>query len=145
MADGRLTGNAPVEVDGIVIDAPGLVGEVAVDRGGGLTRGGDPRKGTTDAVPDAIREAMRRQSMRPRKTIRIEAPTEAAPPTRGIRRGAAAPPTTRAAGRPEKIRLASPEAAEEPRPGRPLARRARHHDLALSEGPEPRRPLHAGR
>ena len=54
MPGNQLTGDAPVSVDGITIDAPGLTGEVVVETGAGATR-----RGVGDQVPDQIRLAVR--------------------------------------------------------------------------------------
>ncbi len=100
MAGRSLTGDAPVEVDGILISAPGLAGDLVVEPG----RGAAPKRGARDLaapVPDAFQRAMGRQSMRARTTIRIDSPSDVTPVSREVRRGGAAP-----AGRPERIRIA---------------------------------------
>jgi pimeloyl-ACP methyl ester carboxylesterase len=74
----ELTGQAAVEVDGITVEAPGLGGNVVVERGEGATT-----RDLGDQLPAQLRRAMRRQEMRPRRTIRIRAPREAGPAARG--------------------------------------------------------------
>jgi hypothetical protein len=80
----ELTGGTAVEVDGITVEAPGLEGNVVVERGEGAAT-----RDVGDRLPAQFRRAMRRQSMRPHRTIRIQAPREAA--RRATRGGIAEP------------------------------------------------------
>ena len=68
----QLTGDAPVSVDGITIDAPGLSGEVVVETGAGADPAGCGRPG---AGPDPA--GVRRHGGRARRTIRIKSPSDA--------------------------------------------------------------------
>ena len=103
----QLSGDAPVSVDGITIDAPGLTGDVVVETGAGATR-----RGVGDQVPDQIRLAVRRHGGRARRTIRIESPSDAESGAKGATRGPA--PVGGRRGRPSAMRIAVPR----PRPGR---------------------------
>ena len=105
----RLTGDAPVSVDGITIDAPGLSGEVVVETGAGAAR-----RGLGDQVPDQIRLAIRRHGGRARRTIRIESPSDAEGGAQRASRGLEATPADGRRGRPSAMRIAVPM----PRPGR---------------------------
>ena len=105
----QLTGDAPVSVDGITIDAPGLSGEVVVETGAGAAR-----RGMGDQVPDQIRLAVRRHGGRARRTIRIESPSDAEAGAKGETRGLEATPVDGRRGRPSAMRIAVPR----PRPGR---------------------------
>ena len=99
----QLTGDAPVSVDGITIDAPGLTGEVVVETGAGATR-----RGVGDQVPDQIRLAVRRHGGRARRTIRIESPSDAELGAKGETRGLKATPVDGRRGRPTAMRIAVP-------------------------------------
>ena len=105
----QLTGDAPVSVDGITIDAPGLTGNVVVETGAGATR-----RDVGNQVPDQIRLAIRRHGGRARRTIRIEAPSDAEAGVRGATRGPEETPVGARRGRPSAMRVAVPR----PRPGR---------------------------
>src|SRR6185312_546262 len=55
----ELTGSAPVSVDGVTIDAPGLTGQVVVVTGAGASS-----RALGDQVPDQIRLAIQRHGGR---------------------------------------------------------------------------------
>lgn len=85
MGTGSLGGGEAVALDGVTLGAPGLDGDLSVERGAGRTRRGG------DEMPRQLSRAMRRQRMRTRTTIRIDRPRD----TGGRRdKGAAPPPMT---------------------------------------------------
>ena len=113
----QLTGDAPVSVDGITIDAPGLSGKVVVETGAGAAR-----RGMGDQVPDQIRLAIRRHGGRARRTIRIESPSDTEVGAKKATRGLEATPVGAAPGPPLGDAHRRPQAAPGACAGPPVAR-----------------------
>src|SRR5436190_6349777 len=99
MATRALDPNGTVTVDGLVLSAPGVRGEVSVERVARPSRVPAGRA-AADTVPDPLDRALRRQGMRTYRTIAVQgtraasAAVAARPPRRRADRGPRPDPLT---------------------------------------------------